>query len=158
MSLRPLLPTFKQKGNVFSVNKKGRMMIEIIPRNEGGIAWDGSTFIILGLSELGAILTSMREVTAIDFSKTTAEGEQRALHVKPLEKGGMKFMISGDNSMDQEMASEVSPAEIEVLKSIISTSLSQLSGWDTLMHLACQKMVTGAPQINDIESKPFQFE
>ena len=162
LSIRAVLPLFKRAGvDGISVDRRGKLVLEFVPRNNtgSGFAWNDKTLFSLTVEEVGLLLSQLPtygadDVEGGDFSLlgvkqlggdaiekvlTINSGEGSTLIFKiDYMKGGVGGQtppgIEGMPTTPLDVT--IQAGEFEVFKSICSTSIPYLLGWNTSMDIA----------------------
>lgn len=165
-----MLPQFRRAGrDGVSVERRGKLALEMIPRNNtgAGFAWSDKTAIHLSVEEVGLLLSQLpgNEVelahpvqvpkAADETAETAGERMEKVLTIVPGEGTTLTFKLDfvkdgvggqaapgseGLSSIPLEMT--VQAGEFEVLKSVWSTSIPYLLGWNTCMDVASASAMT----------------
>lgn len=167
LSMRAAMPNFRRAGNDgVSVERRGKLILELIPRNNtgAGFAWSDKTIFSLSVEEVGLLLSQLPD-NSVELSHPTynnsMDGEESSVEqlsgdvvekvftVEPGEGSTLTFKIDymsggigGQTPPGMEgipttpLEITVQAGEVEVFKSICQTSIPYILGWNTCMDIA----------------------
>mmetsp|Transcript_6880 Transcript_6880/g.10197 ORF Transcript_6880/g.10197 Transcript_6880/m.10197 type:complete len:295 (-) Transcript_6880:342-1226(-) len=168
LSFLPILPTFtlSQAGNL-SLDTPGKFMIQFIPSSSSSpygnktYNWKDQITLALTVEEVGLLIAKFPNEGMIEFSRQTAEdGVDKVLTIMPTEEeeeeesvefvvdftqngiGGQRPVSNGREDMVGPFQVTVTLGEIEVIKSILKTSLPHLIGWEKMMNISTEASIT----------------
>ena len=168
LSIQIIAPTFKTVGkyNRLVVSSTGRCLASFIPRIQGGtssgFSYPDKQSMALSPEELGLILSQMPDL-GVHINRQTAPsmgdytssqgGDSKRLVVAPSADSSVLFKLTsvdehgreiGNDMNDGSLEVNVQAGEYEVIKSIWSSSLSSLTGFDTLLKIEMDAAVRDA--------------
>ena len=94
LSMKAVMPVFKKAGmDGVAVERRGKMMLEFVPRNASGVgfAWNDKTIFSLTVEEVGLLLSQLPG-NAVELSHPTFSNEDSAFG----EEGSQVTQVSGD--------------------------------------------------------------
>ncbi|KAL7515345.1 hypothetical protein ACHAXN_013304 [Cyclotella atomus] len=164
LSIRAQMPVFKKAGaDGISVDRRGKLILEFIPRNTAGagFAWNTKTAFSLSAEEMGLCLSQLPGAgVELSHKLHYADSEDgdgmrqlsgdlidKVLTIEPKDGAAVLFNIDyfkdgvGGQSPDGTTSSTplnvtLQAGEFEVVKSIFQSSIPYLLGWNATMDLA----------------------
>jgi len=156
IQFRPIAATWEdytgKDGQAKVVTKPGALLLQFTPLNEASgpnqkkFAWNRSLVIALSATEIGSFLSDISDSISFvrnsnaasrvsgSYSENQSSMPERtkSLQVNPVEEGYFFNMTETKMGEQQKISVMVSKAEMETLKSLTSSVLPALVGWDVL--------------------------